>query len=471
MIDHEIYEKLMEEMDIGVHAVDTSGHTVVYNPKMATIESMDKEEVIYQPIAQLFKFKSGETGTLERALREGKEFKNIKQTYLNNKGNEITSINHTFPVWKKDTIIGAVELAKDVTMLEKLIQENMDRAQRSYSFEDVIGTSAEIKEIIEYAKRATRTSSSVLIIGETGTGKEIFAQSIHNGSDRSSKPFISQNCAALPDSLIESILFGTKKGAFTGATDRPGLFEQAEGGTLLLDEINSLSMHLQSKLLRVLQERSVRRIGDTRDIDVDVRIIATSNEDPIEAITQQRLRKDLYYRLGVVSLFIPPLKERKEDIKILSNYFIRKYNALFQMNIESVDEQVMQFFMNYEWPGNVRELEHLIEGCMNITEHESIIRPSHLPMHLQKRIKTILSETKTHLPEVEVHDTLEKEVAEVSSEEMGLNDFLYYQEKQFILKVLEENNYHVKDSASQLGLSRQSLHYRLNKLNIQKIRV
>ncbi|WP_079476273.1 sigma-54 interaction domain-containing protein [Marinococcus halophilus] len=471
MVEHEMYEKLMEEVDIGVHAVDVNGNTVIYNTKMASIESMDKEEVINRSIDQVFKFKSGEPSTLERALQEGAEFKNIKQTYLNNKGNEITSVNHTFPVWKRDTIIGAVELAKDVTMLEKLIQENMDRAQRSYSFEDVIGQSTEIKEIIEYAKRATRTSSSVLIIGETGTGKEIFAQSIHNGSDRSSKPFISQNCAALPDSLIESILFGTKKGAFTGSADRPGLFEQAEGGTLLLDEINSLSMHLQSKLLRVLQERSVRRIGDTRDISVDVRIIATSNEDPIEAITNQRLRKDLYYRLGVVSLFIPPLKDRKDDIKMLSDYFIRKYNALFRMNIEKVDENVMQFFMNYEWPGNVRELEHLIEGAMNITDHETAIRASHLPMHIHKRIKAASSGSKSTAPDFHQEGPAEEEEPAASTGQMGLHDFLYYQEKQFILKVLEENNYHVKDSAAQLGLSRQSLHYRLNKLNIQKLRL
>ncbi|WP_139116773.1 sigma 54-interacting transcriptional regulator, partial [Paenibacillus polymyxa] len=171
-----------------------------------------------------------------------------------------------FPIVQNGEIKGAVEIAKDVTKLERLIRENMHRKeQNSYTFDSILGNSPVIREAIENAKRATRTSSSVLLAGETGTGKELFAQSIHNGSQRSGAPFISQNCAALPDSLVESILFGTKKGAFTGAIDQPGLFEQAQGGTLLLDEINSLNLSLQAKLLRALQEKKIRRIGSAQD--------------------------------------------------------------------------------------------------------------------------------------------------------------------------------------------------------------
>lgn len=200
-----------------------------------------------------------------------------------------------------------------MTKLERLIRENMNKkGSTTYTFDSILGTSPAIQDVIENAKRATRTSSSVLLAGETGTGKELFAQSIHNGSDRSGGPFISQNCAALPDSLVESILFGTKKGAFTGAVDQPGLFEQAHGGTLLLDEINSLNLSLQAKLLRALQERKIRRIGSTKDTPIDVRIIATMNEDPIDAIAGERMRKDLYYRLSVVTLIIPHFGNEKK---------------------------------------------------------------------------------------------------------------------------------------------------------------
>ncbi|XLG16528.1 Arginine utilization regulatory protein RocR [Bacillus velezensis] len=299
-------QSILEEIDVGLHVVDEKGSTVIYNKKMMQIEDMDERDVLHKNLTDVFMFSNQQDSTLVQALQEGKTIKNVKQSYFNNKGQEITTINHTFPIVQNGEIKGAVEIAKDVTKLERLIRENMHRKeQNSYTFDSILGNSSVIREVIENAKRATRTSSSVLLAGETGTGKELFAQSIHNGSQRSGAPFISQNCAALPDSLVESILFGTKKGAFTGAIDQPGLFEQAQGGTLLLDEINSLNLSLQAKLLRALQEKKIRRIGSAQDKPIDVRIIATMNEDPITAISEERLRKDLYYRLSVVTLIIP----------------------------------------------------------------------------------------------------------------------------------------------------------------------
>ncbi len=301
-----IYRHIMDEIDVGVHVVDANGKTIVYNKKMMQIEEMDGEDVLYRNLLDVFRFSKEEDSTLLQALKSGKVTKNAKQTYFNNKGQEITTVNNTHPIVEDGRIIGAVEIANDVTKLERLIRENMEhKGNTRYTFDSIIGESDAIRSVVDIAKRATRTTSSVLIVGETGSGKELFAQSIHNGSPRSSAPFISQNCAALPDTLVEGLLFGTKRGAFTGATERPGLFEQAEGGTLLLDEINALHPNLQAKLLRALQEKSVRRIGDTKDRPFDVRIIATMNEDPIEAINHNRLRKDLYYRLSVVTLFVP----------------------------------------------------------------------------------------------------------------------------------------------------------------------
>jgi arginine utilization regulatory protein len=457
-----MYKRILDEVDVGVHAVDASGNTVIYNNKMSQIESMDIQDVMNKNLLDVFMFKEDQTSTLVKALQDRKETKNVKQTYFNNKGREITTNNNTIPIYENEELLGAVEIANDVTKLERLIKGNITRKGNTrYTFDSITGNSTAIKEVIEGAKRAARTSSYVLIVGETGTGKELFAQSIHNASNRFSGPFISQNCAALPDNLIESLLFGTKRGAFTGAIDQPGLFEQANGGTLLLDEINSLNLNLQAKLLRALQEKTIRRVGDTKDTPVDVRVIANINEDPIDAITNNHLRKDLYYRLGVVSVFIPPLRERKEDIPPLVQHFIKKYNDRFQMNVKGLSDEVKQSFLEYDWHGNVRELEHIIEAAMNIImEDEEIIGYSHLPF--QYRSKLHVKERNT--PSVSV-DMFLKERTESSA---SLKDQMDYFEKAYIEHVWKNNDYNISRTADVLGLSRQSLQYRMKKLKIKQ---
>ncbi|NHM33572.1 sigma 54-interacting transcriptional regulator [Bacillus sp. C11] len=455
-----MYKRILDEIDVGVHAVDETGKTIIYNKKMMQMESMDFQDVIDKNLLDVFMFKDDQSSTLVKALQEGKETSNVKQTYFNNKGREITTINNTIPIYSDYELQGAVEIANDVTKLEKLIKGNMKKGTSKYTFDNIIGTSTTIKEVIETAKRATRTSSYVLIVGDTGTGKELFAQSIHNGSARLSGPFISQNCAALPDNLIESLLFGTKRGAFTGATDTPGLFEQANGGTLLLDEINSLNLNLQAKLLRVLQEKTIRRIGDTKDMAIDVRVIANMNEDPIDAVANNRMRKDLYYRLGVVTIFVPPLKDRKEDIPLLVEKFIEKYNERFQMQVKGLSEEVNHSFFEYDWHGNVRELEHIIEAAMNIMmDGEDFIMYRHLPY--QYRNKMQMKERMMPLSTVE---TFMKETGDVT---VPLKEQLELFEKSYIEHVLKKNDFNISKTAKLLGLSRQSLQYRLKKLNFE----
>ncbi|MCT8136546.1 sigma 54-interacting transcriptional regulator [Anaerobacillus sp. CMMVII] len=448
------YQQVINEVDIGIHVIDETGKTVIYNPKMMEIEAMHIEDVINKNLRDVFMFYEGQESTLLQALYEGKTTKNKKQTYFNNKGQEITTLNNTHPIYENEKIIGAIEIAKDITKLEKLIRETRATKETFHTFDSIIGESNPIKEIIEQAKRATRTSSSVLIIGETGTGKELFAQSIHHNSERHDKPFISQNCAALPESLIEGLLFGTKKGAFTGATERPGLFEQANEGTILLDEINSLSIGLQAKLLRVIQEKSLRRIGDTKDTPIDVRILATINEDPLIAIEEGRLRQDLYYRLSVVSLQIPPLRKRKADIPLLVNTFIQKCNRNFQMEVRKIDEEILHLFYDYDWPGNVRELEHVIEGAMNLIVDEDRIDFTHLPNHFRNK-----TQFKADIPEM--FQTNKK--TDYKPFTRPLKQQLEEFEEYYIQKVLEQHNYNVTQAAKQLGLSRQSLQYRMKK--------
>lgn len=456
-----IYEQLINEIDVGIHVINEAGKTIIYNEKMMEIESLSKEEVLEKDFLDVFLFEEGQRSTLLDALHSKKEIRNVKQTYFTNKGKEINTINHTFPVYRNGAVIGAVEIAKDVTKLEQLIRQQQAEKSRGtrFTFDSLIGQSPAMTEVIENAKRATRTLSSVLIVGETGTGKELFAQSIHNGSDRQQAPFISQNCAAMPETLIEGLLFGTKKGAFTGATERPGLFEQAEGGTLLLDEINSLSPLLQAKLLRAIQEKSIRRIGDTVDRKVNVRILSTINEDPVEAIAANRLRKDLYYRLGVVSLFIPPLRERREDILLLADHFIHKYNVIFQMEVKGLDEDVAELFLQYDWPGNVRELEHVIEGAMNLLIGEERISWTHLPYHFRHR--TQLTPPNHPLPALQQNPQEEH-----SNQARPLKNYLAEAKKLYIQKALERHHGHITNTAQELGLSRQTLQYRMKRLNV-----
>ncbi|MGH0430326.1 AAA family ATPase [Bacillus mycoides] len=449
-----LYETLLNELDIGIHIINEESKTIIYNRKMMEIESMDRLDVLYKSPLDVFAFEENKNSTLIEALKLGKTNKNIKQTYFNNKGQEITTINDTFPIIENGKIKGAIEISKEISHLKQPIRMNTSRKQNTkFTFDHIIGDSGAIQSIIAEGKRVVRTSSSILIVGETGTGKELFAQSIHNESQRSTKPFISQNCAAIPDTLMESLLFGTNRGAFTGAIDKPGLFEEANGGTLLLDEINSLSPTLQAKLLRAIQEKTIRRIGGAQEKEIDVRIIATINEDPLEAIAHNRLREDLYYRLSVVTLCLPPLRERKEDIAYLVQHFIEKYNIQFGLGVTDVDVNVREFFYAYAWPGNVRELEHIIEGSMNLIEDENIITAFHIPTRFRELIKKDFNMQ----PSLTTHNTDTPKTLKYTIEEM---------EKNYINRILKENNGNISQAAKFLGLSRQNLQYRIKKLHL-----
>lgn len=269
----------------------------------------------------------------------------------------------------------------------KLQNENIllkSRLKERYRYDELIGVSPEMQEIYEIIDRISENSPTVLIQGESGTGKEILAKVIHRNSDRSNKPFISINCGAIVDGLLESELFGHVKGAFTGAyRDKVGLFKAAEGGTLFLDEIAEINPFLQVKLLRALQERKIRPVGDVKEVDVDVRVIAATNRDVKNAVESGELRKDLFYRLNVVSIKMPVLNGRQGDIPLLVKYFLDKFNKKGQRPVKSVSSEAMGALLNYHWPGNVRELENVIERAFALGTGE-IIKLSDLPLEIQK---------------------------------------------------------------------------------------
>ncbi|MBC8590699.1 sigma-54 interaction domain-containing protein [Wansuia hejianensis] len=462
-IDGILLQKILQHSNVGIHAIDEEGYTLVYNQIMAKLEGLEAEYVIGKNVLDIFPSLNPNTSTLMKVVKSGQAILNKVQTYVNFKGFSITTISSTIPLIDDGRIIGAIEIANNMTNL-KLLSEQILELQselnssktgqiskefkiKKYYFSNIIGRNKDLSMAKKIAKKASKTSSSVLIYGETGTGKEMFAQSIHNDGIRRNKPFIAQNCAAIPESLLEGILFGTEKGGFTGAVQRKGIFEQARDGTLLLDEINSMSLSLQAKLLRVLQEGYIRRIGGTKDIPVNVRIIATTNEDPIKAMENGTLRKDLYYRLCVINIRIPSLRERLEDLELLSKHFIDKYNYLLNKNIVDIQSDVLKEFRQYSWPGNIRELENFIESAMNmVSKDEQILKK-----------EDFLSANFTSFKEPKE----QKYIRQLKTQ--SLPSLLEEMEKDIISNILELNNNNITNTAKALGIKRQTLQYKLKK--------
>jgi arginine utilization regulatory protein len=418
---------------------------------------MAMDEVMGMHVLEAFPSLTQKTSTLLKVLRTGEPIGEKEQTYMNRKGKRVSTINRTIPLHYKGQVVGAVEISRDITRMKELSEQVIHLRERMrgpgnkkalsqqgyYRFEDIVTQNALMLKEIEKAKRAAETDSPVLVVGETGTGKELFVQSIHSSSPRRKRSFIAQNCAAIPSSLLEGILFGTAKGAFTGAEDRPGLFELADGGTLFLDEIHAMPIELQAKLLRVLEEGGVRRVGGTELRPVDVRIIVATNEDPLISIREGRLRRDLYYRIHVVGLYLPPLRERKEDIQCLTRYFFSQLIGRIYSPTKSVSAEVMDAFLRYDWPGNVRELKHTLEGALHLATEVELKR-EHLPPHFQGKSRGGV---------LRLEGIGEKPLREV----------LYEVEETMIRQALAATDGNVLQASKYLGIPRQTLQYKLKK--------
>lgn len=456
-----ILENVIQNINEGIYVVRADGMSIFYNDKMSKLEQMKREDVIGKYVKDVQSFIPEEESTLIDALQYKRTTSNYHQTFINQYGKEISTINTTIPVMNNTgQIIAAVEIAKDVTEIKKLsntiidMRSNAIGTQKSdyvgikhYTFQDMIVNSKEFSQVVEKCKKAAKVNATVLIYGETGTGKELLAQSIHYESARKDKPFLAQNCAALPDTLLEGILFGTAKGGFTGAVDREGLFEQANGGTLLLDEISAMPYELQSKLLRVLQENYIRRVGGTKDIPIDVRITATINESAESLIAAGKLRQDLYYRLKIIEVNIPPLRDRECEIIPLAECFLKKYSREFEKNITKISKEAKALLLSYSYPGNVRELEHIIMSSISMSENEN---------ELTKEMLNSTMNTKTR---IHVESSIE-------GIRLGLTEYLEQVEKDIIVATLEKTGGHVSKAAKKLGIKRQTLQYKLEKYDL-----
>lgn len=414
------------------------------------IKNFKNAEVTGKHILEIYTSLTEETSSVMRVLKDGQPIIDEKQKVINFKGETIYLINSTFPIEVNNEIIGAIEASVYVNESfendnKQSIGAGVKNEKKLYTLSDIITENSKVIDIKNKIRRIAVNNSPVLLIGETGTGKELFAQSIHSHSERASAPFVSQNCAAIPNTLLESLLFGTVKGSYTGAENRKGLFEIANHGTLFLDEINSMDIAMQSKILKVLEEKQIRRIGQADTIPIDVRIISAMNEEPHKAIEANKIREDLFFRIGVVQINIPPLRERPEDIMVLSEYFIQKYNYEMRRNISGISDLVKNLFNNYSWPGNVRELKNIIECSFNIAQSNTI--------------------TMQDIPEFMQNNRLKENGQNSIIGSLPLPDLIDNYEKKIILMAINESK-NLVEAAKKLKISRQSLQYKINKHNI-----
>ncbi len=399
---------IMEATNDAIVYVNKEGYIEILSNPYAEFLGVEREEAIGKHVREVI-----ENTRMDAVIKTGiPEIAQVQEI----KGRKMIATR--IPVFVNDEVVGAVGkvLFKDVDELNSLYmkinkiekelnlyKDEFNKVNKAnYALDNIISISKSMKNLKELTKRAAKTNSNILILGESGTGKELFAHAIHNNSKRIDAPFIKVNCGAIPYDLLESELFGYEEGSFTGAKKggKIGKFKAADGGTIFLDEIGDLPMNMQVKLLRVLQDKEIEKIGSNFSQKIDVRVIAATNKDLEKMVSEGMFRLDLYYRLNVVSIKIPPLKERKEDIPILSKYLVDKISRQENIKVDKISDNTLEYLKNYDWPGNVRELENILERAINFLEEETIIKPEHLPSKItgmtrnkqMKSLKSILEE-------------------------------------------------------------------------------
>ncbi len=371
------HQAVMESVSEGILAIDREGLVTFMNESAGRILLYDYKEAAGKHITEIVDFRP----VILDVLKSGEGYTD-KEFIINSKRGRMHFVKSAVPIRGKDgKIDGVVDIFREIKQVKRLVNQ-MIGANARFTLRDIIGNSKELVEAKRLALTAARSSSNVLIVGESGTGKELFAQAIHNASGRMQGPFIAVNCGAIPRELIESEFFGYEEGAFTGARQggRPGKFEMATGGTLFFDEIGEMPLDMQVKLLRVLQEKEVTRVGGNKTIPVDVRVIAATNKDLNKGMKEGTFRKDLFWRLNVLTIPLPPLIQRTGDIPILAANFLEKFSKDHNVKY-TLDPKTLEILLSYSWPGNVRELENALERAVNFAD-DNLIRPQHLPKNL-----------------------------------------------------------------------------------------
>ncbi len=375
---------ILDNLDIGVFTVTRSGLITFFNTAAEKISGFGREEVIGKPCALLLgEGRTGGASLLKQAVEDGMARSN-KKGILATKDRKILPIRANYVALRneKGRVVGGLATLQDLSLIDQLHRAITDR----YTFADMIGKDPSIQKVFEIVPVIAESDATVLIEGPTGTGKDLLAKVIHNASKRAKKPLVKVNCAALPDNLLESEMFGYVKGAFTGADkDKPGRFQEADGGTIFLDEIGDVPLSLQAKLLRVLEEKEFYPLGSRKTTRVDVRIIAATNQGLGKMVEAKRFREDLFYRLNVIRLELPSLRERRADVPLLIDHILRRLSSAKETKASKISEEAMEILLNYDYPGNVRELENILEHALILCQ-DDVIEPRHLPLFLRKGI-------------------------------------------------------------------------------------
>ncbi|MCK5543177.1 MAG: sigma 54-interacting transcriptional regulator [Desulfobacterales bacterium] len=437
-LSEETTKVILECISDGVFTIDYDWEITSFNRAAEEITGISRKDAIGRHCWEVFRSNMCEEEcALKKTMEEGKPFISTSAYIINSKKKRVPiTASTSLLIDEKEDVIGGVETFRDHSLVEELRKELSTR----FKIEDIVSNSDAMKNIFNILPQISDSDSSVLIEGETGTGKELMAMATHNMSPRKNKPFIAINCGAMPDTLLESELFGYKKGAFTNAVkDKPGQFALANKGTIFLDEIGDTSPAFQASLLRVLQEHEFTPLGGLSKEKTDIRIIAATNKDLSELVKNNKFRQDLYYRINVIRLTLPPLRQRMEDIPLLVERFISKLNALQSKSIQSIDEKVLQTLMSYDFPGNIRELENIMEHAFVLCS-EDCIKLHHLPVSLS--LQTNVSMNKNDDP---------VKLAQIK----------------LIADALARNDHNKNAAAKDLGIHKSTLFRRIKKLGIK----
>ncbi|MFC1514013.1 sigma-54 interaction domain-containing protein [candidate division KSB1 bacterium] len=431
-----INDPLLDSIADGVFTVDEEWNISSFNKAAEKITGISRDEAVGRQCCDVFRASICECGcSLRETMKSGVSIINKPIEIVSAIGKKIPiSISTAILKDENDKIVGGVETFRDLTTEEELRK----KLEGKYTFYDIVTRNHRMQEILSLIPTIAESDATCLITGESGTGKELVARAIHDISKRKERPFVAINCAALPDSLLESEMFGYEKGAFTGAhKDKPGRIAIAEGGTIFLDEIGDISPALQSKLLRFLQERTYEPLGSTDTKKADVRILSATNKDLTKLIKKESFREDLYYRINVVRLKIPPLRERKNDIILLAEHFIDRLNRMRRKQIAGLSQEVLNKFMIYDWPGNIRELENSIETAFVFCT-SGLIQVQYLPDQF-KDIESGFNSDSVKLQDIEI---------------------------QVIIEALKRNNYKRSETAMELGIDNSTLWRKIKRFNI-----
>ena len=448
----------IDTVRVAICVVDLKGIVCYWNTSSEELYGVKANKILGCPLIEFFP-----NALLQKVVDTGVEFDSVEHQPREG----VHVIISATPIIQDGRLVGAVSTERDVTELINLakevkkfrnqvsyLEEEIKKIRKdSFSLENIIGKSKKLMDVVNLSKRVAKTDAALLIRGESGTGKELIARAVHLESPRRERPFIVVDCSAIPATLLESELFGYNAGAFTGANraGKPGKFELAEGGTILLDEIGEMSFEMQAKLLRVLQEKVFYRVGGIKPVKVNVRVLAATNRNLEKMIKDSSFREDLYYRLDVVSIRLPALRERKEDLPVLINAFINHFSGKYKKRILRIEPEVMTVLLDYDWPGNVRELKNVIERLVVLTE-DLTVKAEYLPEHLRQQILASDEQKQT----VTVNQL------------MPLSKVVQEAEKQAIILALSQAKQNRSQAAKLLNIPRSTLYYKLDELEIHE---